>query len=76
MEVRGPVIWMFLMCCIFGHLIVSHKNDLVEAKSFSKSEDLEIEKRLQTINKPAVKNIKVSFYLHNLSVVLYILIIQ
>ncbi|CAA0395295.1 unnamed protein product [Arabidopsis thaliana] len=58
MEVRGPVIWMFLMCCIFGHLIVSHKNDLLEAKSFSKSEDLEIEKRLQTINKPAVKIIK------------------
>ncbi|XP_020875103.1 uncharacterized protein LOC110226779 [Arabidopsis lyrata subsp. lyrata] len=58
MEVRGPVIWMFLMCCIFGNIIVSHHNDFVEAKSFSKSEDLEIEKRLKTINKPAVKIIK------------------
>ncbi|CAD5327964.1 unnamed protein product [Arabidopsis thaliana] len=58
MEVRGPVIWMLLMCCIFGNIIGSHNNDFVEAKSFSKSEDLEIEKRLKTINKPAVKVIK------------------
>ncbi|CAL9225427.1 unnamed protein product [Arabidopsis halleri] len=56
MEVRGPLMWMFLMC--IGHIIVSHNNDFVEAKSFSKSEDVEIEKRLKTINKPAVKIIK------------------
>jgi len=73
MEVRGPVIWMLLMCCIFGNIIGSHNNDFVEAKSFSKSEDLEIENRLKTINKPAVKVIKVFVYLHNLVVVLYIL---
>ncbi|KAG7542848.1 Neprosin activation peptide [Arabidopsis thaliana x Arabidopsis arenosa] len=58
MEVRGPVMWMFLMSCIFGHIITSHNNVFVEAKSFSKFEDLEIEKRLKSINKPAVKIIK------------------
>ncbi|AEE83545.1 NEP-interacting protein, putative (DUF239) [Arabidopsis thaliana] len=52
------VIWMFLICCIFGIIIISHSNDFVEAKSLSKVEDLEIEKRLRTINKPAVKIIK------------------
>ncbi|EOA18965.1 hypothetical protein CARUB_v10007600mg [Capsella rubella] len=58
MGTRGPVIWLFLMCCIFGHIIVSHNNGFVEAKRFSKFEDLEIEKRLKDINKPAVKIIK------------------
>ncbi|KAL1220637.1 Protein neprosin [Cardamine amara subsp. amara] len=58
MAVRGPLVWMFLMCYIFSHIIISHNTDLVEAKSFSKSEDLEIGKRLKTINKPAVKIIK------------------
>ncbi|KAL1220638.1 Protein neprosin [Cardamine amara subsp. amara] len=58
MEVRGPLMWMFLMCYIFGHIIRSHSNEFVVAKSFSKFEDLEIVKRLKTINKPAVKIIK------------------
>ena len=64
---------MFLMCCIFGNIIINHNNDFVEAKSLSKVEDLEIEKRLRTINKPAVKIIKVLIYLHNHVTVLYIL---
>ncbi|KAG7547525.1 Neprosin activation peptide [Arabidopsis suecica] len=58
MEVKGPMIRMFLMCCIFGNIIINHNNDFVEAKSLSKVENLEIEKRLRTINKPAVKIIK------------------
>ncbi|EOA15536.1 hypothetical protein CARUB_v10004968mg [Capsella rubella] len=55
---RGPVIWVFLMCCIFGQIIVSHNNGFVEAKRFSKFDDLEIAKRLKAMNKPAVNIIK------------------
>ncbi|EOA34126.1 hypothetical protein CARUB_v10021627mg [Capsella rubella] len=58
MEVRGSMICVFLMCFIFGHILISHKNDFVEAKSIPKFEDLEMEKRLKIINKPAVKIIK------------------
>ncbi|XP_010496118.1 PREDICTED: uncharacterized protein LOC104773238 [Camelina sativa] len=53
-----PVIWVFLICCIFCCISISHNNGFVEAKRFSKFEDLEIEKRLKAMNKPDVKIIK------------------
>ncbi|KAL0874157.1 hypothetical protein Bca101_023862 [Brassica carinata] len=58
MEVRGPVMCVLLMCYIFGHIMTSHKNGFIQARSSSKYGDLEIEKKLRTINKPAVKIIK------------------
>ncbi|XP_013615614.1 PREDICTED: uncharacterized protein LOC106321953, partial [Brassica oleracea var. oleracea] len=58
MEVRGPVMCVLLMCYIFGHIITSHNSCFIEAGSSSKYGDLEIEKKLRTINKPAVKIIK------------------
>ncbi|KAF8080012.1 hypothetical protein N665_0982s0014 [Sinapis alba] len=58
MEVRGPVMCVLLMCYIFGHIITSHNNGFIEARSSSKYGDLEIEKKLRTLNKPAVKIIK------------------
>ncbi|ESQ56057.1 hypothetical protein EUTSA_v10026983mg [Eutrema salsugineum] len=58
MEVKGPVTWVLLMCYIFGHIITSHNKGFIEAKSLSKFEDLEIQRKLKTINKPAVKIIK------------------
>ncbi|ESQ56028.1 hypothetical protein EUTSA_v10027231mg, partial [Eutrema salsugineum] len=58
MEVRDPVMWLTLMCYIFGHIITSHNKGFIEAKSLSKFEDLEIQRKLKTINKPAVKIIK------------------
>ncbi|ESQ56024.1 hypothetical protein EUTSA_v10027113mg, partial [Eutrema salsugineum] len=58
MEVRDPVMWLTLMCYIFGHIITSHNKGFIEAISLSKFEDLEIQRKLKTINKPAVKIIK------------------
>ncbi|CAN8291037.1 unnamed protein product [Cochlearia groenlandica] len=66
MKVACPIMWAILMCYIFGHMRVWHKfvtisyNNvvLVEAKSFSKFEDLEIKQKLKTMNKPALKIIK------------------
>ncbi|ESQ56055.1 hypothetical protein EUTSA_v10027417mg, partial [Eutrema salsugineum] len=58
MEVRVPVMWVLLMCYIFGHIITSHNKGFIEAKSLSKFEDLEIQRKLLTINKRAVKIIK------------------
>ncbi|XP_010435010.1 PREDICTED: uncharacterized protein LOC104718888 [Camelina sativa] len=58
MGMIGPVIWVFLFGCIIYHIIVSDKNGFVEAKRFSKFEDLEIENRIKAMNKPAVKIIK------------------
>ncbi|CAH2079098.1 unnamed protein product [Thlaspi arvense] len=58
MEVRGPLMWVFLMCYIFGHIITSHSSGFIEATSLTQSEALEIEKKLETFNKPAVKIIK------------------
>ncbi|CAH2079097.1 unnamed protein product [Thlaspi arvense] len=57
MEMRGPLIWVFLMCYSFGHF-TSHNNGFIEAKSLTESKALQIEKKLETINKPAVKIIK------------------
>ncbi|ESQ29830.1 hypothetical protein EUTSA_v10000002mg [Eutrema salsugineum] len=58
MEVRVPVMWVLLMCYIFGRIITSHNKGFIEAKSLSKFEDLKIQRKLKTINKPAVKIIK------------------
>lgn len=51
--------YVLLMCYIFGHIMTSHNNGFIEARSSSKYGDQEIEKKLMTINKPAVKIIKV-----------------
>ncbi|RID79265.1 hypothetical protein BRARA_A02016 [Brassica rapa] len=61
MEVKGQVMCVLLMCYIFGHIITSHNCGFIEARISSKFGDLEIEKKLRTINKPAVKIIKSEF---------------